>query len=190
MNEEWKPIPNFYGYEVSSMGRIRSVDRIIQKKDFRGILVNYRFKGMVRRLHLDKSNGYLGQVLGHAERGQVMVRCHRAVWEAFRGPIPEGLQINHINGQKTDNRLENLELTTGVKNTLHAMKNKLFKRNQSKSLLADDEVRAIRFFCEIGKAKRYRRGDEVVSTIAKIFSRPSTQIYSIAARKSYGHVPD
>lgn len=47
------------------------------------------------------------------------IRVHRAVWEAFNGPIPEGYEINHINTVRDDNRLENLELVTPSGNQLH-----------------------------------------------------------------------
>ena len=47
------------------------------------------------------------------------VLVHRAVWEAFNGPIPEGLEINHKNCVRDDNRLENLELVTRSQNNLH-----------------------------------------------------------------------
>jgi hypothetical protein len=39
-----------------------------------------------------------------------MVRLHREIWEAANGPIPEGSHVHHINGDKSDNRLENLGL--------------------------------------------------------------------------------
>lgn len=48
--------------------------------------------------------------------------AHRMIWESVHGPIPLGLQINHINGIKTDNRIENLELVTPSENTSHAYK--------------------------------------------------------------------
>ena len=50
-------------------------------------------------------------------------RCmslHRMLWEAFVGPIPGRLEINHKNLDRSDNRLENLELVTHQENILHA----------------------------------------------------------------------
>lgn len=46
--------------------------------------------------------------------------AHRMIWESVHGPIPQGMQINHINGIKTDNRIVNLELVTPSENTKHA----------------------------------------------------------------------
>lgn len=48
------------------------------------------------------------------------VRVHRAVWEAFNGPIPGRLEVNHKNLNRSDNRLENLELLTHRENINHA----------------------------------------------------------------------
>ena len=41
---------------------------------------------------------------------------HRAIWEMFNGTIPKGLQVDHINGTKDDNRIENLQLVTQKQN--------------------------------------------------------------------------
>jgi len=50
---------------------------------------------------------------------------HRFVWEYFNGEIPQGLEINHINEDKSDNRLENLELVTKKQNIRKRSYNKL-----------------------------------------------------------------
>lgn len=49
-------------------------------------------------------------------------RVHRLIWEYFNNTIPKDMQINHINGIKTDNRLVNLELQTNLGNMQHARK--------------------------------------------------------------------
>ena len=56
-------------------------------------------------------------------RDGVYVRrsVHRLVWEAFNGPIPGRLEINHKNLDRADNRLENLELVTHQQNVQHAI---------------------------------------------------------------------
>jgi len=87
--------------ELDKSRDITSTGFVIQRKKGRG---NSKPAGTVyqppfsnrgyRRLWLDGKAKYL----------------HRAVWEAFRGTIPEGMEIDHINGEKPDNRLENLRL--------------------------------------------------------------------------------
>jgi hypothetical protein len=47
---------------------------------------------------------------------RVNVKAHRFVWEYFNGPIPDGLQIDHINRDKTDNRLVNLRAVSASEN--------------------------------------------------------------------------
>lgn len=54
--------------------------------------------------------------------------AHRIIWENLKGPIPDGLEINHINGKKDDNRLDNLELVTHKDNVRHAKRTGLTPR--------------------------------------------------------------
>jgi hypothetical protein len=51
------------------------------------------------------------------------VKVHRLIWELANGPIPEGMQINHKDFNKANNKLENLELVTNLENSRHARAN-------------------------------------------------------------------
>lgn len=72
-----------------------------------------------RRAELKMRNGYLG-IKMDVNRKQCWAYAHRLIWTILRGPIQEGLQINHIDGDKTNNLPSNLELVTPSANTQHA----------------------------------------------------------------------
>lgn len=60
----------------------------------------------------DSKHGYImANLNGHPRR------VHRILWEKLVGKIPDGMQIDHINGDRTDNRLENLRLATNQQNS-------------------------------------------------------------------------
>ena len=95
----------------------------------------------IAKLRFDPAGGIIygikGRPLCRFDRdGYVVIRCngvylgsaHRLIWESVHGPIPDGLQINHINGVKTDNRICNLELVTCKQNIEHSIRTGL--RNQ------------------------------------------------------------
>lgn len=99
MGENWKSITGFEGrYEVSDLGRVRSL--------------NYLRSGKVKVLStLDNGIGYLFVILSKNGKKKNFY-VHRLTYEAFYGTIPPGMTIDHINGDKQDNRLENLQLLT------------------------------------------------------------------------------
>lgn len=77
-----------------------------------GLIYGKRLKRAVGRVN---GRGYVEiSAMGYVDV------AHRMIWASVHGPIPDGMQINHINGIKTDNRIENLELVTASENTKHA----------------------------------------------------------------------
>ena len=117
--ETWKNIKGYEGlYQVSSMGRVKSLERTIIKKDGRKQTVKERIlKGTP-----DK-DGYLKIGLSGSTGKQKWFQVHRLVGEAFIQNPDEKPQINHINEIKTDNRACNLEWCTCKQNINHGSRN-------------------------------------------------------------------
>ena len=76
-----------------------------------------------RRAENTGPKGYLRVTVQCSDGRTHCIQAHRLVWEWLVGPIPDGLQINHKNLIKKDNRIENLEVVTGVQNRRHAAAN-------------------------------------------------------------------
>jgi NUMOD4 motif/HNH endonuclease len=120
-NEIWKDIEGFPGYQISSLCRVRSVDRLVDNKHGR----IYMVKGKVLKQSI-LGRGYLCVKL--RIDGKSFTGCiHKLIAKAFI-PNPEAKpNINHINGIKTDNRIENLEWCTHSENMEHAFRTGLNK---------------------------------------------------------------
>jgi hypothetical protein len=110
MQETWRPIPGHSGYEVSDLGRVRSIDRAVIKMT-RGRPVPHRLKGRVLKPGTT-GRGYLMVVLGHGGATYV----HHLVLQAFVGPRPDGHEAAHGDGNRTNNRLVNLRWATPKEN--------------------------------------------------------------------------
>lgn len=102
--ETWSSIPGHEGrYEASTLGRIRS------------IMNGPRLK----RATPQKAGSYLRVGLCVADNGSRMVTrlVHQLIAETFIGPRPNGMVVRHLNGDKTDNRAENLAYGTPSQNS-------------------------------------------------------------------------
>ncbi|MFI8590108.1 NUMOD4 motif-containing HNH endonuclease [Dietzia maris] len=111
MAERWKPIPGYEGhYEVSDAGQVRSLDRVITRSNG----APYPTRGRV----LSPSDAHpSGHLYVHLMAGGDCTRqVHRLVMAAFAGPCPEGMEVRHLNGDPTDNRLTNLAYGTRSEN--------------------------------------------------------------------------
>lgn len=118
--EIWKTIEGCSTYEVSSFGRIKS----LPKPNYNGVN-HYMTKEIILKQSYDK-DGYrkVGLKIDFTKK-QRQFSVHRLVALHFI-PNPENKpEVNHKNGNKDDNRVENLEWATRKENQDHAYKNKL-----------------------------------------------------------------
>lgn len=100
--EKFKTIGGIYAdYEIGDAGTLFS-------------LKNGKRTLMTPQLHY---RGYYEYFL-YANGKRKTFKAHRLVYMAHVGPIPDGMQIDHVNGVKTDNRVSNLELVTNRENTM------------------------------------------------------------------------
>ena len=121
MTEIWKPIPGYEGlYEVSDQGRVRSLDALIEcYGPVKGRYTSLRKGKLLRPGRMP--SGHVSVAIGR--RNSLCV--HTLVLLAFVGPAPKGYECRHLNGNPSDNRLENLCWGTRSENikdkTLHGL---------------------------------------------------------------------
>lgn len=134
MKEVWKDIENYEGlYQVSNLGRVKSMDRIIERKNN----TDQKRKGKILESNKTQKqkDGLDYPSVGLCKNGKVkLIRVHRLVAETFIKNNDINLIVNHINGIKTDNVVSNLEWVTQSDNLYHAYKIGLKDRHFNKNL--------------------------------------------------------
>ena len=119
--EIWRDIPNYEGYQVSNLGRIKSLKR------------PYGLKEKILKPQITSIGYYQVGLWKQSIVKRYLV--HRLVWEAFNGQIPENMQVNHINEIKSDNRLSNLNLMTAKENINFGTRTERQAKSKSKPVL-------------------------------------------------------
>ena len=145
INEIWKPVKGYEGiYEVSNLGRVKSLPRLkyCGHKNSKPQKVHERIlTSWVDRL------GYVKVRLSKNGESKTTL-LHRVIADAFIEPVEGKNEINHKDGVKANNAIENLEWATRGENVKHAFLNKLKhpKRGEenNKSKLNWESVREIR----------------------------------------------
>lgn len=147
MEEIWKDVEGYEGlYQVSNLGKVRSIDREVKTSTgFR------KYKGMVLKQRIVKEYLYVnfGTRSTH--------RVHRLIAKAFV-PNPDNLpEVNHIDGNKLNNNIDNLEWCTSKENINHSWGKGLSKSRKGEktnlSKLKEGDVLEIR---RLHKTKKYK----------------------------------
>ena len=168
MDEVWAPVQaeGFEDlYEVSSKGRVRRITIISGSAN---------------------ADGYL--MIDLSDRSRGMRRCrlaHRLVAQAFHGPIPGGKQVNHKNGDKTDNRPENLEYVTCGENVRHAYR----ELNCSETRSRGSEHYGAQLTEELVlEARKRKEAGESYASIARTMGFSYHAIWDCVNRRSWKHL--
>lgn len=165
------PVPGFDGYFAVSNGTILSA---WERGRWR------RPSGTLRRLATPLDNhGYPQVNLTNMMSGQKRhFRLHRVILLAFVGPLPEGQETRHLNGDRTDCRLENLAYGTPTENMADMIRHRRTNRGERNPLtrLSWSDVRIIRH--------RVAAGEQQKALAAEYGVHPVT-IHDIVVRKTW-----
>lgn len=135
-----------------------------------------------------KDNGHGYKTFNAYLNGKsITLYVHRFIWCYFNGVIPSNFEINHINANKSDNRLLNLEAVTRLENMQHAKDNYLTLKpdghaqgeKNGRAALTEEQVRNIQWRIILG---------ERPTSLAREYKVGSTAIYDIKSKKSWGHL--
>lgn len=124
IKEEWKSIINYEGlYEISNYGNIRSISSRWGKRNNPRIVTQTITSKKYKRITLSKNN--------HKKTYMV----HILVYESFKGKIPSGYEINHIDYNRQNNYLENLEILTHKENVRYSKAKKVIQYDRNNKLI-------------------------------------------------------
>lgn len=177
MTEEWRPVVGFEGlYEVSDLGRVRSLERTVWSRTKTGdplpriqpahILAQSPHRAGYRMAHLYKEGKRTARTV------------HTLVADAFLGPCPDGQEVAHNDGVRSHNALVNLRHDTRSGNHADKVAHGTHNRGERHPLrkLTEPEVRAVR--ASVG------RSDD----IGAVYGVTRATINAVKARRTWRHV--
>ena len=164
--EIWKNVVGFEEqYEISNLGNLRSKERFV--KHWRG--GERKYKSNVKNIRLNDKGYFRCNLKNEGKRYDFTI--HKLVALAFIPNEENKPVVNHKNGIKTDNRVENLEWCTVQENITHAVKNRLVKTK-----LTDEQAKEI-FNSQLSHRK-----------LAKLYNITSSIVWRIKNKKAYKHL--
>lgn len=168
-SEEWRPVVGYEGwYSVSNLGRVRREKPGPHTRP--GLILNPPAG----------SRGYLKVSLHRGDTGRRTVNVHKLVAEAFIGPCPPGMEVNHLHG-KTDNRACFLEYTDHAGNVEHSLEtlgNRFSGERNGNAILTEPQVVEIRERAASGEA---------FAALAREFGIHDTQLKRIVVGMWWKH---
>lgn len=174
-------------FEIDSSGRVWRV----AKRHGRGVKRGGGYhKGarvsLCRRVRAEwkQRQGYL--MVGAMINGEsIVVGAHRLVWAQRNGPIPRGLTINHLNGDKADNRPQNLELATLSEQRRHALEVLGVRRNRP---IGSKHPKTKLTEADVLEMRKLRDDGMMVKEIAAQYSMKPKAVSAICCRRTWTHI--
>jgi hypothetical protein len=170
--EEWKPVVGYEGvYEVSTFGRVKSLGRWVRANSgWRKTEVCYFSPSLSGR-----SKKYKRVLLRNPDKQRPV---HQLVLEAFVGPRPENCEVRHLDGDPSNNRLDNLAWGTKAENQADKLRHGTILRGTANpaNKLSEADVLAIR-------ASNKKQVD-----LAQVYGVSQPIISAILLRKIWKHL--
>jgi len=171
--EQWVPVFGYEGlYSVSSLGRVRSEDRVVRHFSGGPKLL----RGTIRAAHMN-CNGYM-QLCLSKEGVNLKHRVHRLALSSFTRDAGAGLDVRHKDGNRTNNRIENLCWGTRKDNMADAIAHGRTNRGMRCSTRKLDEAAVLAIL----------RDNRTQAEIAKEYGVNHATISLIKSRKRWGHL--
>lgn len=184
MEEMWKDIQGYEGfYQASNLGRVRSIPRVIVDRKN-----NRFFKGRILKSYLDK-DGYPTIILSKSNKKRV-IHVHRLVAQVFIPNLENKEQVNHIDGDKQNNRIENLEWCSNLENIRHSWSSGLSTNKHCwgelnyKARLSESDVKFMRTNF-ISRSK-----DFGITAMARRFNISTGHAANVIYRRTWKHVKE
>lgn len=171
MEEVWKDIKGYKDlYKISNLGRIKSLERLVEYD-------NKKYIKPERILKPIKVSNYLGVQLSYKSKVQKFY-IHRLVCEHFQCNEENKPCVNHIDGNKYNNSIDNLEWVTHSENNIHSFKNGLrndYGERNFNTLYTDEQVLNIR--------RLYNTGKYTQRELCKVYNMSPMTIHRIVKYK-------
>lgn len=176
-DEEWRPVEGYPDYEVSSLGRVRSLKGL-------KFVINTRASPRILKPSLAKRTGYLCIDLYNDGRHQVM-NVHVLVAIAFLGPRPDGFDCCHENSTRTDNRAVNLRWDTRKNNQHDAIR---IGTHMSMHVKGEAHGHHKVTEAQVVEIRKRRASGETYRQISRDYPIQWKAIADICTRKNWPHV--
>jgi len=163
----WKDIEGYEGlYQISNLGNVKS------------LIANMNRRKRLLKAKFEKDNyAYVSLYKNKIAKNK---KIHRLVAQHFISNPENKLEVNHKNGIKTDNRVDNLEWCTRSENVNHAIINNFYKNsgeNNYNSKFSQNQINIIR--------KKYKNGGISITCLAKEFNISISGMSNIINHKRY-----